>query len=220
MKSFRERIDKNGTKKREKKMVVFLTSFNTEMEPSKDMLLILGKKERTLEIHREYEKRKILGPWGLDKLANLYKGNSEGKLQDLGFYYYWKNSLKGIKSFVKSLKDNGIIVGALSFDPQFLMDVLKEDIGLDFAVGTKLEYQNGITTGKILEKVDRYKKAEILEKKKKEFAINKVITIGRASVVHLPTFKKSDIVFGFDPAKRNVYLPKILDILHSQRIIG
>ena len=143
-----------------------------------------------------------------------------GRLQDLGFYYYWKNSLRGIKSFVKSLKDNGIIVGALSSDPQFLMDVLKEDIGLDFAVGTKLEYQNGITTGKILKKVDRYKKAEILEKKKKEFAINKVITIGRASVVHLPTFEKSDIVFGFDPAKRNVYLPKILDILHSQRIIA
>jgi len=194
-----------------------MTSFTSEMGAIKDMLVLLGKKTKTLEIHREYNKRKIFGPWGLKQLANLYQDNALNKLKELALYYYQKNVLDKIKEFVSDLKNQGILVGALSSDPQFLMDILKEKNCLDFAYGTELEFERGIATGNIFRKLDRYGKAKILEEKKKELNVSNVITIARASITHLPVLRKSNIFIGFNPKEE----PKILRaILDNKNFIG
>lgn len=187
---------------KKKIMVVFATSFSSKMGAIKDLLVLLGKEKKAKEIHREYEKRKFFGPWGLDELAKLYQGYPLWKLEDLSFYYCQKKMLKGMKDFIKELKERGILVGALSSDPNFLMERLKKEAGLDFAFGSKLEFERGKATGFLKEKLTRYEKAEIVKKIKKKEGISRVITIARASVTHIPIFKQSEISLGFDPAFR------------------
>jgi len=190
---------------RKQKLVIFTTSFNTEMEPMKDLLFFLGKKKEAVEIHQEYEKRKLFGPYGLEKIAKLYEGNSIEKLRDLSLYYCKRNLFKGIKDFVSELKEKGMIVGMVSFDHQFILDAAKEEIKFDFVNGTEIEFENGIATGNILRKVDRCEQARILEERRKEFGISKenVIAFGNASIVHLPLIKQSNLFVGFDLAKDN-----------------
>ena len=44
------------------------------------------------------------------------------------------------------------------------MEQLKEILGVDFICGNELEFKNGFCTGRLTRKVDRYVKAEELEK--------------------------------------------------------
>lgn len=192
---------------KKQKLVIFTTPFVTKMEPMKDLLILLGKKKETVEIHREYEKRKIFGPYhkGLKDIALLSQEISKEKLEDLSLYYCEKNLLKGIKNFVLELKERGVIIGAISFDPQFLMDMAMEVVQFDFTYGTQWEFEEGIATGNVSKILDRYQETEIIKEKMEEFQISKenLIVIGRASVVHLSSIKESNLFIGFDPAKDN-----------------
>ncbi len=193
-------------KTKENKMVVFRTAFSSEMGGIKNLLIYLGKGQQTKEIHREYEKRKIFGPWGLPELARLYENFQEDNLKDATLFYCKKNVIKGLKEFISFLKNKGYITGIISSDPQFMIDVLKEKMGFDFGYGTELEIENKRATGKILKCLDRYEKAKILKQKRKDFNLAKknVITIGRASITHLPSAKESGIFIGFDPARDDI----------------
>jgi phosphoserine phosphatase len=175
------------------------------MEPMKDLLCLLGKKKEAIEIHREYEKRKIFGPYhkGLKDMARLCQGISKERLGDLSLYYCEKRLLKGIKDFVLELKEKEAIVGAISFDPQFLMEIAKMIIPFDFASGTEWEFERGMATGNVSKILDRYGEAEIIREKLKELRIPKenLIVIGNSSIVHLPSIKESSLFIGFDQAK-------------------
>ena len=201
-----------------KKLIILTTTYKSQMGGIKDLLLGLGKKE-VIEIDKEYQWRKFFGPWGLDELAKLYQGFSEKKLKDLSFNYYLEYALLGIKDFVFSLKEKGFLVGVVNANPQFMMDSLKENLPLDFAIGTKLEFKDSICTGRIEKEVNRYVEAEILKEKIKEYGLNKedVITFGRASITHLPIAKESGIYIGFDPTKDNFKkLKKIMRLKFSK----
>lgn len=168
----------------------------------KDLLLGLGKKE-VIDIDKEYQWRKLFGPWGLDELAKLYQGFTEEKLKVLSFDYYLEYALPGMREFVFALKEKGFLIGVVNSNPQFMMDSLKEHLPIDFAIGTQLEFKDGIATGRIQKEVNRYTEAEILKQKRKEYDLDKenVITLGRSSITHLPIAKESAIYIGFDPTK-------------------
>lgn len=124
----------------EQKLVVFSSLFNSKMGGVKDLLVLLGKEKETREIDREYQKRKLLGPWGLEELAELYRGFSEDELRELTFEYCQKKIVKGLKGFLLELKNQGFLIGALGSDPQFMLDISRKILSLDFAEGSHLEF--------------------------------------------------------------------------------
>lgn len=146
----------------------------------KDILVILGKEKEVQWIDAEYQKRKHLGPWGLEQLANLYDGFNYEFLKTKALEYCRDNLMSGAEELIKHLKKNKYIVGAISSNPQFIMDALADLLNMDFSVGTKLGYQDNLATGKIDRKVDRYIKPRILAARQREWHINRenVVVVG------------------------------------------
>lgn len=188
-----------------KKLIVFGVFLETKMGAFIDVLAFLGKKEEALKLEEEYQKRKLAGPWGLEKVAELYKGFSKKKLKEIACEYCTDNLREGTKETIDELKKRGFIVGAISSDPQFIMDVLADIVPLDFSEGTKLEFKERIATGEIKRKIDRYVKVEILEEKRKTYGIDKenVILIGDA-ITELPMVKEAGVFIAFDAREEEV----------------
>jgi len=190
------------------KKLIILGSFalmKGKMGGFKDILVILGKEKEVKKIDEDYQKRKFSGPWGLEKLAKLYQGFSENQLKQVALKYCQKNLINGVKELIKEYKKKSFLVGSISANPQFMMDVLGEILSLDFAEGTKLEFKKGIATDKIPRKVDRYIKAKILKGKRKQYKLRKenIIVIGD-SVTDFPMAEESKAFIGFDGRKENV----------------
>jgi len=193
-------------KRKIKKMVIFGTLFDSKMGGIKDLLVLLGKENEVKKIDKEYQKRKFFGPWGLKELAKLYRGFSLYQLQKISDDYIQKKLLDGLREAVMAMKDKGTVVGVVSSNPQFMLDVLKERLPLDFAIGTELEFKEGVATGKIEKEVNRYTKAAILKEKRKEYGvvIKNTIIIGRLFPAHLPMTKECGFYIGFDPTKETI----------------
>lgn len=190
----------------EQKLVVFTSLFSSQMGGIKDLLVLLGKEKEARKIDKEYQARKALGPWGLEELTELYGGFSQEKLRETTFDYCQRKIIKGMKGFLFELKDKGFIIGVLSSDPKFMLDISKEILPLDFVDGCHLEFQDNIATGKLKKKIDRYGKAEIVKEKEKKYSIGKqnTIAMGRATIVNLPVAKQTRFFVGFDVAKETV----------------
>lgn len=193
------------SEKEDKRLIVFGTLFKSKMGAIKDILVLLGKEKEVKEIDAEYEKRKLLSPWGLKELAKLYFGFSKNELKKISFEYCQKNLLPGLKELVIELKKKGFLIGVLSSNPEFILDCLKLILPLDFVFGTQLDFQNGIATGEIKEEFTRYKKAEVLKRIIKKYGIKKenVIFVGKSTITQLPIAKEAGIAICFDPEKES-----------------
>lgn len=191
-----------------KKLIIFGVSgvlLGDKIGGIKDLLVILGKEKEVRKIDKEYQKRKFTGPWGLKKIAELYRGFSESELKEAAFKYCQANLREEAREVLSELKKKGHLLGALSANPQFIMKALLEILPLDFSEGTRLEFKKGIATGKIQKKVDRYIKAKILKQKIKTlgFKKEKTLVIGD-SVTDLPMAKEAGLFIGFDPKEETV----------------
>lgn len=191
-----------------KKLIVFDVDgvlLDNKLGGFKDILVLLGKEKEVKKIHKEYQKRKFIGPWSLEKLAKLYEGFLRKRLEKLAMKYCKKNLMKGVKECLKELKKKKFIIGALSSNPQFIMDALRNILPLDFCEGTRLEFQKGIATGKIKRKVDRYIKAKILKEKIRKYKLEKenTILVGD-SISDLPMAKFVKIFIAFLPKEKDV----------------
>lgn len=190
------------------KMIVFDADgvlINGRLGGFKDILIFLDKKKEVQKIDQEYQKRKEKGPWGLEKLSELYQGFSENELKEAAVCYCKDNLMQGAEEAVVEIKKNDYTVGSLSSNPQFIMDALKKILLLDFSEGTQLEFKKGIATGKIKKKVDRYIKAELLKKKinKYHFRKENVFVVGD-SITDLPMVKFAGFFIAFNPKEQPV----------------
>jgi len=188
-----------------RKLVIFDvdgTLLDNEMGGLKDLLVILGKEKEVRELDREYQKRKFKGPWGLKEVALLYKGFNREKLGKLALDYCKDNLKQGAQEAVKHFKGKGAVVGSISSNPQFLLNVLKDILSLDFAYGLELEFKNNRATGRILREVDRFTKAEILKQKMKELAIeNRDVLVVGDSVADVEMAKEAGEFIAITPDK-------------------
>ncbi len=166
----------------------------------KDILVVLGKTKEVVEIDKEYQKRKHLGPWGLEQLAALYKDFPKSKIDQITFDYCSKNLMPGVQEVINRLKEERSLIGVISSNPQFIMDKIKKILNLDFAFGMEVEFKAGIATGKIIQKVDRYTKPEILKDQIKKLGLNKqnVAVVGD-SLTDIAMAKEAGFFIGFNP---------------------
>ena len=186
----------------------------------KDILVGLGKEKEVLAIDEEYQRRKHLGPWGLEQLAILYKGFSKSELDEASLKYVRETLRPDASECLRVLKMRCFIIGVISSGPQFIMDVLSRILGMDFADGTRLEFINGKSTGKIKKKVDRYVKAEILKGKMREYVAerNDVIVVGD-SITDLPMAELAGKFIAFQPRedavreKADIIIKNLNDLL-------
>jgi len=191
-----------------KKLIVFDVDgvlLDNKLGGFKDILVLLGKRKEVKEIEKEWQKRKLSGPWGLERLAKLYQGTSEKKLQKISIEYCRKHLMNGVKECLAKLKTRNYILGALSSNPQFIMDALIKILPLNFSEGTELEFKEGVDTGKIQKKVDRYVKAKILKEKIKKYKLRKenIIVVGD-SITDLFMAKEAGTFIAFLPKEKEV----------------
>ncbi len=151
--------------------------------PISDILIRLGKKDEVEALLKEYEEKKHKGPFGLEQMAKFYGEFSESEVKEEAEKYVSENLKEGTKELVKNIKQKGYIIGVISANPQLVLDILKKEFSLDFAVGTEFDFEKG----ELKSKVDRFKKAEILNQKAKELGIDKenIVVLG-SSVSDLP----------------------------------
>ncbi|MCD6232843.1 haloacid dehalogenase-like hydrolase [bacterium] len=185
------------------KLIVFDVDgvlISTQLGASKDILVNLGKKKEVECLDREYQRRKKKGPFGMEKLIRLYKGFAKKQLQEESLKYCQSHLMKGAKRCLEKLKGNGWRLGALSSNMQFVMNTLLMILPLDFAEGTKIKFEREVSTGEILRVVTRYEKAEILERKVKNYGVKKenVVVVGD-SITDLPMGEKSGFFVAFQP---------------------
>ncbi|MFH2013523.1 MAG: HAD family phosphatase [Patescibacteria group bacterium] len=165
----------------------------------KDILTFLGKEEDVNKINEEYQKRKHLGPWGLENLVELCKGFSREELTNVSVDYCNKNLMMGAKNLIREIKKRGFLVGAISSGPQFLLDALNDILDLDFVFGLKIEFKDNVATGKIFRKIDRFIKVDILKEKMKELNLSKEnVTVIGDSITDIPMAEEAGFFIAFN----------------------
>lgn len=187
-----------------KKLVIFDSNgvlVASKMGGFKGILFSLGREKEVKQLNEEYQKRKLVSPWGLEKLVSLYRGFAKSRLEELALEHCKDNLTPGAEDTVREIKNKGYVVGSLSSEPQFLMNVLKKILGLDFALGTELEFnKEGKATGRMLRRIDRYGKAELLRNKIKNLGLNREdVTVVGHSITDLPMAALSGRFIAFQP---------------------
>lgn len=163
----------------------------------------IDKKKVAVHI-REYEKRKKRGPWGLEILASFFRGAEKEKLKILSKGFCQRNLMPGARETIKSLKGRGYLIAAFSSNDIILMKELRKILKLDFIGGNKLELEEGICSGKLADKVDRYEKDRRVKKlaEKLKFKKSQVFIIGD-SISDLP-MAKHGIFIAFNSKDKDV----------------
>lgn len=153
----------------------------------KEILIGLGQEDEVKKIDAEYQVRKKAGPWGLAESVDLYKDFELSVLKHSAQSYCQEKMMLGAKETVAEIRFRKIKVGAVSSNPMFVMQTLKEILGLDFATGLEMEFIGKVATGGINRIVDRFEKAKIVKAKLIEFKIKpeEAVVVGD-SITDLP----------------------------------
>lgn len=173
-----------------KKLVVFDvdgTLIDTKIGSFKELGVLLGKEHEVRKHDEEYQKRKHLGPWGLEELAMIFKGISEEKIKEAAEKIINNKLMAGVEETISQLKEKGFKIVSYSSSPMWIMDALKDKFGFDDVCGNIVEVAEGKVTGKLLERVDRYTKSQKLRAfmEKNNFDKGNTFIIGD-SVTDLP----------------------------------
>jgi len=144
----------------------------------------IGKKQEMLEHEAYYYKIREKGPWGSEEFARMFKGVRKEELIKKAKEIVKKTLREGSKELVKILKEKGYFIALYTTDPLEITLALKEELDLDDVFGTEMEFKDGIATGKLKTKFDRYDRAEKIKevveknklKKEKVFILGDSIT--------------------------------------------
>ncbi|OGF30489.1 hypothetical protein A2300_02160 [Candidatus Falkowbacteria bacterium RIFOXYB2_FULL_35_7] len=182
----------------------------------KEVAEFLGKEKEVAKLHAEYEKRKNKGPWGLEQLAELFKNYKKTYLLQIASGYIDVRLAKNVKQVISKLKQRKIIVGAISSNPQFILEVLAKKLNLDFVAGNILQYKHNIATGKLKRKVDRYVKPEVLKNYMKKYKVSgKDVVVVGDSITDIPMGEIAGLFIAFNP--KNGELEKEADVIINSR---
>jgi phosphoserine phosphatase len=148
----------------------------------------IGKKQEMLEHEAYYYKVRKKGPWGSKEFAAMFKGVSQEKLMKKARAIVKKTLMKGSRELVKAMKKKGYFTALYTTDPLEITLALQEQLELDDVFGTVLEYKNGICTGNLKQKFDRYDRAKKIKElvEKNNLQKENVVIIGD-SITAIPS---------------------------------
>jgi len=113
------------------KLVVFDVDgvlIDTELGSFKDLGVMLGKEKEIKKHHEEYERRKYLGPWGLEELATIFTGIKESEIKKAVKNLLKRKLMPGIRETIDELKRRGYLVVSYSSSPIWIMSDCKRNM--------------------------------------------------------------------------------------------
>ncbi|MBM3233478.1 hypothetical protein FJZ19_00105 [Candidatus Pacearchaeota archaeon] len=167
----------------------------------------IGKKQEMLEHQAHYFKVRQKHPWGSEEFAKMFKGASQELLMKNAREIVRKNLRNGSRELINELKNKNYLIAFYSTDPLEIAIAIQEELNLDNAFGTEFEYKNGICTGNLKTKFDRFDRAIKIKKFIEENKLRKedVFIIGD-SITVVPSAELGRII-AFNP--KNPELEKV-----------
>ena len=158
------------------KAVVFNGSgmlIDSDLSGLRLLLVKFGKEKEMLEQKRNYDKLKGSGPWGLENLARLFEGLTEKEINEKSKEIVEQNLREEAREAIIKLKENGFKVVCYSSELINVLNIMKGMLGLDEVYGNSLDFDKGVATGKLKEKVDRYNRVKKIEELMQNNNLNK-----------------------------------------------
>jgi len=155
----------------------------------------LRKEKEILKKKEKYDEIKQEKPWGLENLAELYKGTSEQEINQKAEKIVKEKLKENAKEIIKKIKAKGYLIANYTSDLININNVLKKELDLDDISGNVLEFENGIATGKLKEKVDRYDRVKKIKQfiEKNNLSKQEVYIVGE-SVTAIPSAELGTII--------------------------
>jgi len=169
------------------------------------LLIELGKEKEMLRQKEEYDNVKQGKPWGLENLAELFKGVSKEEIDKMSSMIVKEKLKRNAKEIIGKIKEKEFLVASYTSDLINISNSLKEELDLDDVCGNVLEFENGIATGKLKEKVDRYSRVEKIKQfiEKNNLLKEDVFIVGE-SVTAIPSAELGNLIaFNSDSEKLN-----------------
>ncbi len=161
------------------KLVVFdLDSTLIDAEGIVEFAKLAGKEEEIREITEKTMRGEIPFSEALKKRVELLKGLEIEKLEEVA------NSLplmRGAKETIEELRKHGIKTGVVSGGFDIVVNRIKKELGLDYAISNKLVVKNGKLTGEFAGPItDEESKGEALEEiaQKAGIDLSEVVAVG------------------------------------------
>ena len=150
----------------------------------------------------EYQKRFRAGRISYRRFCELdaahWKGMETSRLVDL-FQEIPYSANAG--EAVRRLKEDGFFLAAVSSGIQFIVDRVREEMKLDFAVGNTLREKKGRLTGRVSIRISHLGKAKVLRRILKRFRIpaEETIVVGDSDG-DVPMMKSVGYSIAFNPS--------------------
>ncbi|MEM1659699.1 MAG: phosphoserine phosphatase SerB [Candidatus Bathyarchaeia archaeon] len=178
---------------------------------------MVGKSEEVEKITRDGIEGKLSWKEGLQKRIELLKGIEYEKFIEAAKLLELRDEAK---RFIEALRRLGDVkIGVVSGCFDVVVNPIKEELGLDFAVANRLQFNDGKLVG--VEVIVDSNKDEHMERIAKQYGIplENVIAIGDGAN-DINMIRKAGLGIGFNPtqalekhAKVNVYAEKLEEIL-------
>ena len=172
-------VQKENIFRRSKRLVVMdMDSTLIQVEVIDELAKSAGHGEEVSGITSKAMNGELSFNESLNKRVELLRGLDENVLDEI---YHNIPFTPGAKKLVKILKKLGYKTAVISGGFTFFTDLLKNELGLDYAFANKLEIKEGKLTGKVLgEIINGEFKAKILEDiaDKEDISLDQVVAIG------------------------------------------
>lgn len=148
---------------------------DVELGGFKYLIKKIGREQEMLKINEQYQKTRLQRPFGLEELSALLKGESESNLREIAKQLCEHKLMPKTKETIFALKQKGYKLGIFSSNPLLVLEELNNHLENSFGYlfGNIIEFKKGKCTGKLLEKVDRYVKAQKLKQTIDELNLSK-----------------------------------------------
>ncbi len=180
------------------KLVVFdLDSTLIDAEGIDEIAKLAGKEEEIRKITKKAMEGEIPFNEALKKRVKLLKGLEIEKVEEVA------NSLplmKGAKETIEELRKHGIKTGVVSGGFDIVVNKIKNELGLDYAISNKLIVENGKLTGEVVGPiVDEESKGEALEEiaEKVGVDLSEVVAVGDGAN-DISMFRRAGLAIAFN----------------------
>ncbi len=179
------------------KLVVFdLDSTLIDAESIDEFAKIVGKESEVAEITDKAMKGEISFREALKKRVELLRGVELKKIEEVA------NSLPlmpGAKETIEELKKHEIKTGVVSGGFDVIVERVKRELGLDYAISNKLIIKNGVVDGVEGPITDEEAKGKALEEIAEQAGVelNEVVAVGDGAN-DISMFKKAGLAIAFN----------------------